>query len=64
MLQVAEVENADADLTVDARKIHKDNENMKISLEEDQEAAKHQKTLKVDSKNIAKTQKSNMEINI
>ena len=33
LLQEAEVENADADLTTYASKINEDNENMKISME-------------------------------
>ena len=63
MLQEAEVENFDADLTADVGKINKDNENMNISMEEDQETVKYQNTLKVDVKNIVKSQ-NNMETNI
>ena len=63
MLQEAEVENFDADLTADVGKINEDNENMNISMEEDQETVKYQNTLKVDVKNITKSKK-NMETNI
>ena len=63
LLQEAEVENSDADLTGYASKINEDNDNMKISMEEDQETVKYQNALKVDVKNITKN-KTKLETNI
>ena len=54
LLQEAEVENADADITSDAGKINEYDNNMNISMEKDQDIVKYQKTFKVDVKNIAK----------
>ena len=48
LIQEVEVENADADLTEDASKINKENKNINISVEEEQETVKYQNTLKVD----------------
>ena len=38
-LQVSEVVNTDADLTVDASKIHEDDDNMNILVQEEQKTA-------------------------
>ena len=57
-LQESEVENADADLTTNAGKINGENDNMNISMGEDQDNMKHQKTLKVDFGNTAKNKKT------
>ena len=57
LLQQSEVANYDAYLTADAGKIHEGNDNMNISMEEDQETVKQQNTLRLDVKNIVKTKK-------
>ena len=46
------MENDDAYLNADASKINKDDDNMKISMEEEQKTVEYQETLKVDVKNI------------
>ena len=58
LLQEAEVENTDAYLTSDASKINEDNDNINISMEEEQENVEYQKTLKVDIKNTTKNRKT------
>ena len=63
LLQVAEVENSDADLTSDASKINEESANIKISMKEEQKSVEYQEILKIDVGNIAKNQK-NMETNI
>ena len=50
LLQEAEVENADADITSDAGKINEYDNNMNISMEKDQDIVKYQKLLKWMSK--------------
>ena len=64
LLQEAEVENDEADLTAGASKINEDNDNMYISNKEGQKTVGYQETLKVDVENIAKNKNNNMETNI
>ena len=54
LLQEAEVENADADITSDAGKINEYDNNMNISMEKRSRYCEISKTFKVDVKNIAK----------
>ena len=54
LLQESEVENADAYLTADSSNINEDNDNMNISMEEDQETEIIKK-LKLDVKILPKT---------
>ena len=54
LLQEAEVENDNAYLTLYSDKINEEDDNMKISMEEDHETVEYQETLKLDVKNIAK----------
>ena len=57
LLQEDEVVNYDAYLTTDESKIDEDNDNMNISLEEEQDTVEYQETLKADVKNISKNNK-------
>ena len=52
LLQVSEVLNVDADLTVDESKINSNDVNMEISEKEEQNTVEYQETLKIDAKNI------------
>ena len=51
---VSEVENDDADLTVDASKTNQEEYGMNISEKEEQKNVEYQETLKIDVKNIDK----------
>ena len=57
------MENYDAYSTAGAGNINEDNDNMNISVQENQENVKYQKYFKVNVKNISKN-KNNMETNI
>ena len=55
LLQVSEVVNVDADLTVDESKINSNDVNMEISEKEEQNTVEYQETLRIDVKNIDKS---------
>ena len=57
MLQEAEMENSYADLTADARKIIKDDNNIIISMKEEKKTVEYQGTIKLYAKNISKINK-------
>ena len=52
LLQVAEVVNADADLTAYTTKINEDDDNMDIPYKEYQKKVEYQETLKIKRENI------------
>ena len=63
MLQVSEVVNAGADLTNDAGKSNKNNDDMKISEKEEHHTVEYKETLKTNVKHFNR-KKDNMETNI
>ena len=64
LLQEVEVTNVDVDLTTDSSKINEGNDNMNITMEEDQDTVEYKNTLKFDVKNISKSKNNNMETNL
>ena len=55
--QEAEEATDDVDVTSDLSKINEDDDNMIISMEEEQKNFEYQETMKVDIENIAKNKK-------
>ena len=64
LLQEVEVTNVDVDLTTDSSQINEGNDNMNITMEEDQDTVEYKNNLKFDVKNISKSKNNNMETNV
>ena len=64
LLQEVEVTNVDVDLTTDSSQINEGNDNMNITMEEDQDTVEYKNNLKFDVKNISKIKNNNMETNV
>ena len=53
-----------SDVAAESNKINEDNDEIIISMEEEQKTLEYQETMKVDSENIAKNKQKHVETNI
>ena len=62
--QEVEEANADDNVNAEANKVDEYNNDMIISMEEEQKTLEYQETMKVDVTNISKNKKEHMDTNI